>query len=389
VNTVARQALQKVGRAVGKAVWTAARPYVLMAAGVVIVVVLLLGLILAVLHGPSATTRATLLQQARSAAAGVISVKSFDGEERQFAPDAVQLAVISWDAQQAGTTLSLATVARGMAPTFQYGTAPDVLRVLESSGVQAEQVGGQVQVVVAAQTVQGKAFLHYTESTQQVTCPAKWPGFTCVRQVPHVASVSWTQDDSPEIALFHRWFPGQNPQDMIKMVEFEAQRWMGLDAISLGLPIYLKFGLAHAVLHWRSFFDEYATPAVPAQLLAAVTAQESGGNPNALSSAGAEGLMQVVPAKTGLRSADMFDANANVHAGSAFLNELADSYDLQPGCVSQLVSNPTCQTALELTLAAYNAGPGNVALYGGVPPFPETIRYIRRVEGFLADFTSA
>ncbi len=382
-------ALRVAGRTAAKAVWTAVAPYLAVPAAIVGVSMALLLAILGVLHGPGSTKKATLLAQARGAASSVVAVKSFDGAEKQFEPDATQLAVIAWDAQQAGQNLGVGSVAAGMAPRFTYGTQPSVLRVLKVSGAPVHQSVEQVPVVISAQTVQGDALLHYTESTQPSACPAKWQGFSCVRQVPQLASVSWSGNDSREVALFQRWFPGQDAQDMISMVQFEAQRWMGLDGVSLALPIFLGYGLRHAVLQWSAIFNRYATAAVPAPLLAAVAAQESGGNPNALSPAGAMGLMQVEPANTGLRAANLFDPAANVRAGSAFLNELASSYDLQPGCINALVTRPACQTALALTLAAYNAGPGSVAEYGGVPPFSQTVLYIRRVEGYLADFAAA
>ncbi len=97
-------------------------------------------------------------------------------------------------------------------------------------------------------------------------------------------------------------------------------------------------------------------------LLHAVIAVESAHRPAAVSPAGAEGLMQLMPAtQRDLGVSDPFDPRANVDAGAAYLRLLADEF----GTV--------------LALAAYNAGPGAVRRHGGVPPFPETRHYVRLV----------
>lgn len=97
-------------------------------------------------------------------------------------------------------------------------------------------------------------------------------------------------------------------------------------------------------------------------LVHAVIAVESGHRPDAVSSAGAQGLMQLMPATArSLGLADPFDPAANVEAGVAYLRRLADEF----GTV--------------LALAAYNAGPGTVRRHGGVPPFAETRAYVRSV----------
>ncbi len=109
---------------------------------------------------------------------------------------------------------------------------------------------------------------------------------------------------------------------------------------------------------------------VPANLLKAVAKVESNYNPNAVSSAGASGVMQLMPATAkGLGVTDVFDPVQNIHGGAKYLSQLYKKYDGN----------------LELTLAGYNAGPGNVAKYGGVPPFKETQNYIVKVKKALND----
>lgn len=99
-------------------------------------------------------------------------------------------------------------------------------------------------------------------------------------------------------------------------------------------------------------------------LVAAVVEAESSFRANALSPVGAVGLMQVMPTTGEFYGvADLTDPRANLDAGSRYMSELLELYSGD----------------LELALAAYNAGPGNVKRYGGVPPFPETRDYVERV----------
>jgi hypothetical protein len=99
-------------------------------------------------------------------------------------------------------------------------------------------------------------------------------------------------------------------------------------------------------------------------LLAAIVSVESRFTPDAVSPRGAKGLMQVRPAVgEAYGAADLLDPYVNVDAGSRYFRSLMKDY----------------KGDLELTLAAYNAGPAAVARYGGVPPFRETREYVHKV----------
>ena len=110
--------------------------------------------------------------------------------------------------------------------------------------------------------------------------------------------------------------------------------------------------------------DASSSNGVPPGLVRAVLMAESAGNPSAVSVAGAQGLMQLMPgtsANCGI--ANPFDATENVQCGTAYLKELLSRY----------------HGDATLAVAAYNAGPGAVDHYHGVPPYAETRAYVARV----------
>jgi soluble lytic murein transglycosylase-like protein len=115
----------------------------------------------------------------------------------------------------------------------------------------------------------------------------------------------------------------------------------------------------------RPLMEEKARKhAVDPQLVDAVIRAESGYNPAAVSVKGAAGLMQLMPATARqLGARNRFDPAENLEAGIKLLKQLQEKYGDE-----------------RLALAAYNAGEGAVRKHGGVPPYRETVEYVRKIE---------
>jgi len=109
------------------------------------------------------------------------------------------------------------------------------------------------------------------------------------------------------------------------------------------------------------FADEYN---IDEELIRAVIQVESGWKQDAVSIKGAMGLMQLMPRTAAMLGVDdAFDPGQNIEGGVKYLAQLTDKYNGD----------------VEKALAAYNAGPSRVDAAGGIPPFPETQRYVRNV----------
>ncbi|MBK6513841.1 MAG: lytic transglycosylase domain-containing protein [Polyangiaceae bacterium] len=110
---------------------------------------------------------------------------------------------------------------------------------------------------------------------------------------------------------------------------------------------------------------------IPEELVRAIIKVESDYDPRAVSSAGAQGLMQMIPeTATRMQVRDSFDPRENIFGGVRYLRILANLFNGD----------------LDLTIAAYNAGEGAVERYKGIPPYPETVDYVVRVRTYYSAY---
>lgn len=134
-----------------------------------------------------------------------------------------------------------------------------------------------------------------------------------------------------------------------------AQTWAGKDTIQF----------SEVIVQASRLYD--LNPA----LIAAVIQTESNFKPNAVSYAGAKGLMQInPPTQRYLKLRDAYDPQQNIFAGSRYLRELLNRFN------GDIVS----------ALAAYNAGPGAVDRHDGVPPYKETRKYVQKVLSYYTHY---
>ncbi len=152
--------------------------------------------------------------------------------------------------------------------------------------------------------------------------------------------------------------------DQIGSEPIARVRCMGLSpqAVAQRADLYLD-----TIYHLADRYD------VDPRLIKAVIAEESCFDDKALSVVGAQGLMQLMPeTATWLKVSDPLDAQQNLKGGVSYLASLQKQFG-----------------SIELVLAAYNAGPGNVRRYDGIPPFAETQAYVRKVQANYRRYEAA
>ncbi len=123
--------------------------------------------------------------------------------------------------------------------------------------------------------------------------------------------------------------------------------------------------MASRMSSYQPYIDKYAKQySIDPDLVVAVIRTESCFDRKAVSRVGARGLMQLMPATAKhLGVKDSFDAEQNIKGGVKYLREMLDTFDQDQ----------------KLALAAYNAGPGAVTKYKGIPPYKETQNYVKKI----------
>jgi len=139
----------------------------------------------------------------------------------------------------------------------------------------------------------------------------------------------------------------------------------GSDATSAAAP---ATGAVSGVAQYAALFSSAESQyGLPSGLLAAVAQTESGGNASAVSPSGAEGLMQFMPSTAAGMGVNPWDPASSISGAGKLLSSYIQRFGSVP-----------------LALAAYNAGPGAVEQYGGVPPYTETQNYVTKITGLMA-----
>jgi soluble lytic murein transglycosylase-like protein len=140
-------------------------------------------------------------------------------------------------------------------------------------------------------------------------------------------------------------------------------------SVSIGNVVPLNAPPATAEAPYAELIAEAAAQyGLDAALLRAVMKTESAFDPGAVSPVGAMGLMQLMPALAKeMGVTNPFDPRENIMAGAKYLSRLLEAH----------------RGNVALTLASYNAGPGNVRKYKGIPPFEETRNYVKKITDIL------
>lgn len=258
-------------------------------------------------------------------------------------------------------------VSRRLARAGQRMSSNPLFRALGGRGVAAVLLGTTLSIGGMAETLEGVHFLvqKNLDSVRVVrqdgrhsTVVAYVPGGLAANSLFEISRALPAKFGSRRIPLFdNRWLTlsARVPQRPRSVFHEEMAR--------INDGIRREF-FTNAMPYGDLIHEKAAKYDVDPALVAAVIEQESTFHARARSQVGARGLMQLMPS-TGrwLGARDLYDPEQNVDAGVKYIKFLQERFDGN----------------LKKTIAAYNAGEGNVDRYNGVPPFAETQTYVRRV----------
>jgi hypothetical protein len=161
----------------------------------------------------------------------------------------------------------------------------------------------------------------------------------------------------------------QQPTSISRIIGATGGTDISTTGVGLSAGAITAAGLNPAVARFASQFAAAESQFnLPSGMLAAVAQQESGGNPQAVSSAGAQGLMQLMPSTAAGIGVDAFDPSQAITAAARILGRNLNEFG----------------GSVPLALAAYNAGAGAVKQYGGIPPYSQTQNYVKSITAMMA-----